>query len=494
MTKKIKQEGQYMTPPEIVNIILDSIGYNGIEILDKKIIEPSFGKGVFLEEIVRRIIKVAPITDVKRILEENIFGIEKDINLYNEAIKNLNFIIKENNIETINWKNLINGDTLFLYKNYINQFDYVVGNPPYVRIHNIKQEYRDIVKQFKFTKGTIDLYIVFYELGIQLLNPNGKLGFISPNTFMINKSQKDFRNLLINNKLITKLFNFKYHQIFDNALTYTCICILDKENTKTNLHYKEYKNNGFEIEENFQYSEFNHEVWVLGKKEDVLFLNENRKKEKKLKDITTVQNGISTNADNIYIHSIFEDKDCSIPYMKKNTDNIKIVFFKENGIIYKIENTILRRIVKASKFNGSFSNKYIIYPYKNNSLLSEEVLKTKYRFAYNYLLKNKENLLKRDLEENQDWFAFGRSQGLINIEKEKIIIKRFMDKNSKIIPYVLDSDIIVYACLYFTSDNIQKIIDILSSDDFYRYCCLNGRDMQGEFIGLSSSIIKNFGI
>ena len=142
MTKKIKQEGQYMTPPEIVNIILDSIGYNGIEILDKKIIEPSFGKGVFLEEIVRRIIKVAPITDVKRILEENIFGIEKDINLYNEAIKNLNFIIKENNIETINWKNLINGDTLFLYKNYINQFDYVVGNPPYVRIHNIKQEYR----------------------------------------------------------------------------------------------------------------------------------------------------------------------------------------------------------------------------------------------------------------------------------------------------------------------------------------------------------------
>ena len=35
MTKKIKQEGQYMTPPEIVNIILDSIGYNGIEILEK---------------------------------------------------------------------------------------------------------------------------------------------------------------------------------------------------------------------------------------------------------------------------------------------------------------------------------------------------------------------------------------------------------------------------------------------------------------------------
>ena len=52
-----KQEGQYMTPKWVVDIVLDSISYSGIAILDKTIIEPSFGTGVFLVKIAERLVK-----------------------------------------------------------------------------------------------------------------------------------------------------------------------------------------------------------------------------------------------------------------------------------------------------------------------------------------------------------------------------------------------------------------------------------------------------
>ena len=51
-----KTEGQVFTPVGIVSMILDSVKYTGKTVLTKSIMEPSFGKGVFLIEIVSRII------------------------------------------------------------------------------------------------------------------------------------------------------------------------------------------------------------------------------------------------------------------------------------------------------------------------------------------------------------------------------------------------------------------------------------------------------
>ena len=53
-----KEKGQYITPEKIVVMILDDIGYAGDKVLTKKIMEPSFGDGAFLSEIIKRIIKI----------------------------------------------------------------------------------------------------------------------------------------------------------------------------------------------------------------------------------------------------------------------------------------------------------------------------------------------------------------------------------------------------------------------------------------------------
>ena len=56
-----KEKGQYITPEKIVVMILDDIGYAEDEVLTKKIMEPSFGDGAFLSEIIKRIIKAKSI-------------------------------------------------------------------------------------------------------------------------------------------------------------------------------------------------------------------------------------------------------------------------------------------------------------------------------------------------------------------------------------------------------------------------------------------------
>ena len=165
-----KQEGQYMSPNWLVELVLDDIKYTGKNVLTKKIIEPSFGDGAFLINITERIILEClkhekHEKEIITLLKQNVFGIEKDIILYNQAISKLNVLLQQYNINPINWKeNLIHGDTLLLYQNYKGKMDLVVGNPPYIRIHNIPEAYRKIIEKFRFSKGIRDMYIVFYEI------------------------------------------------------------------------------------------------------------------------------------------------------------------------------------------------------------------------------------------------------------------------------------------------------------------------------------------
>ena len=56
---------------------------------------------------------------------------------------------------------------------YDERMDYVVGNPPYVRVHNLTRHYED-VKRYSFAaSGMTDMYLAFYELGLRMLNERG---------------------------------------------------------------------------------------------------------------------------------------------------------------------------------------------------------------------------------------------------------------------------------------------------------------------------------
>ena len=82
-----KQLGQYFTDPEVVNFMLEEIGYNAKEIKRRKhkdisIIDPSCGSGTFLYSAIREIVKAGNAqadTDARRVEADilgNVFGLD----------------------------------------------------------------------------------------------------------------------------------------------------------------------------------------------------------------------------------------------------------------------------------------------------------------------------------------------------------------------------------------------------------------------------------
>ncbi len=110
-------------------------------------------------------------------------------------------------------------------------FDAVIGNPPYIRIHQLVDHYPQEVRYIQETYsvaefGKIDIYVPFIEKALEVLNKNGLTGFIVPNKFMQADYGIGLRRLITNRKCLYHLVDFGYAQVFENATTYTCLLFL----------------------------------------------------------------------------------------------------------------------------------------------------------------------------------------------------------------------------------------------------------------------------
>jgi adenine-specific DNA-methyltransferase len=488
---KHKILGQVFTPKWIVNEILDLIDYQGSKILDKYILEPSSGDGAFLNEIVKRYIESCKNNHlqnniIKERLEKYIFAVELDETEYKKSIANLNYLVLQFGInEQVNWK-IFNENTLDFYKNYIGFFDYVVGNPPYIRIHNLDLTTREILKnEFQFSKGTIDIYLSFYEMGFKLLKEDGYLGYITPNSFLHNSSYQSFRDYLKREKTLKTLIDFKANKIFKGFSTYTAITIFRKNNKSDFFEYKELIIDKIELKNKINFNSLSKLDWSFTDVENENFLrNLEKDKNSTVKDFFDVQYGFATLRDKIFIQK-------TIPF----DDNL--VYF--NGSL--IEKGLLKKVVKGSKYKGFVDeNEKIIFPYElidNRYIpITEDKLKKQYPKTYQYFLKNRDELERRDLNKETIWYEYGRSQGVQTIHQEKIVLSTLV--NGKIDFFKVPKDVLMYSGIFIVKNKSfsdWKVIEnVLKSEEFYKYIRLTGKDFSGGYKSVTSKQIKNFKI
>ncbi|HDQ16053.1 MAG TPA: methyltransferase domain-containing protein, partial [Bacteroidetes bacterium] len=218
LQKKFSEEklkGQIFTPPFVVDKILNDIGFSNKTVLGKSILDPACGDGRFLTGIVERIIKFSQHDDLIKNLEF-IEGWDIDQEALIKAKKNLDAIVEKKGIK-VNWK-LTKTNTLNVIKKYnLKKFDYIVGNPPYIRIQHIEKKQREFIQQhFKFCKsGSTDIYIAFFELALKLIKNDGVCGFITPNTFLHTDTAKYLRKFFEDNQNISQLTNYGHLQLFN---------------------------------------------------------------------------------------------------------------------------------------------------------------------------------------------------------------------------------------------------------------------------------------
>ena len=489
---KHKTLGQVFTPQWIIAEILDLLEYNNERILEKYILEPSSGDGAFLLEIVERYIDVCLVKNlnslvIKQHLEKYIYAVEIDESEYQKSVQNLNKLVKDKlGIEQdLKW-NIYNQNTLDFYKNHLNFFDYIVGNPPYIRIHNLDADTRALLKQdFLFSEGTIDIYLSFFEMGIKMLKKDGLLGYITPNSYLHNSSYSLFREYLKNEKLVSKLIDFKANKIFKGFSTYTAITIIDKNNSENHLEYKELINDKIELVNTINFDSLSKKDWSFTNNENEHFLTELEKnKNASIKDFFDVQYGFATLRDKLFISEI-------VGY------NEDLAYF--NGSL--IEKKLLKNVVKGSRFKGIINeNEKILFPYElingRYIVIAEEKLIKEFPNAYQYLLKNKEELESRDIDKKAVWYEFGRSQGVQSIHQEKIVLSTLV--NGQIDFYKVSDEVLMYSGLFIIKNKPYSdwsiIEETLKSEEFYKYIRLTGKDFSGGYKSVTSKQIKEFKI
>ncbi|MFB6088751.1 MAG: Eco57I restriction-modification methylase domain-containing protein, partial [Candidatus Aenigmatarchaeota archaeon] len=116
-----------------------------------------------------------------------------------------------------------------ILKNYV-KYDFVVGNPPYIRTRKFTKEENKRLRESLYTPyGSFDIFVPFLEKGIRWLEGNGKLGYITSNKYFVADYGKVLRPYILNNCEIEQLLDLSFcPDIFEEPLIYSAISILKR--------------------------------------------------------------------------------------------------------------------------------------------------------------------------------------------------------------------------------------------------------------------------
>jgi adenine-specific DNA-methyltransferase len=362
-------------------------------------------------------------------------------------------------------------------------FDIIVCNPPYIRIQNLKEPYRDLIqKNYDFCKsGSTDIYIAFFELAYRLLSPTGVAAFITPNTFLYTETARNLREFFAKGGYIRKIFNYGNVQIFDNATTYSAITIFTKTFQKSFDYYVAISRD-----------EFRHRVIdtkeLEGQKSWRLAVElPERVKGIRLGDICSIHVGIATLCDKAYIFPI-----------EPIDDETVWAYTRLRGKV-KLERAILKPIVKASKLKSCNEpiREYILFPYQKvdgkMKIIPEEVLSKQFPLAYQYLLSVKPVLDRRDRGRPNlvAWYAFGRNQSLNACFGKKIIFSPLNNKPN----FVLceNEECLVYSGYFIKYDgDMQWLLKRLNSPEMEYFMSVSSRDFRNGWKAYNKRALEDF--
>jgi adenine-specific DNA-methyltransferase len=198
-----------------------------------------------------------------------------------------------------------------------------------------------------------------------------------------------------------------------------------------------------------------------------------------LQEIADIHYGIATLKDEVYI-------------FKPNKVD-KNYFYRNN---FKIEKNICVPIIKASTYKGTNQDLFLIFPYKNEKLISQNELQKKYPETYKYFVHHRNILEARDKgggKDYEEFYSFGRNQGLKTSFGKKIITSTM-----NIAPrfYVIENEKTSFYSGYCikpkTNIDIYKLCEALNSNLMKEYIDSVSKSYLGGYKSYAKSFLKDF--
>ena len=428
-------------------------------LLSLTILDPACGSGAFLNQALGFLIKEHGKIDELRaqllgggivfsdistdILERNIYGV--DLNEESVEIAKLSLWLRtaqkgrklntlSNNIKCGN--SLINDPSIDEQKAFEWQkefpeifseggFDVVIGNPPYLRVQGLREnfviesEYYE--NSFKSATGRFDIYVLFIEKSLSLINKKGVVSFILPHKFLVSDFGSGIRKYLLENNALESILHFGSNIVFEDASTYTCIIKLSNGNTSLmyqQIHPREI-NNSYDLTK-IEYKGLTGEKWSLSNREIGTLITKLKIQPWTIKDVfSAIRTGVDTGTDDLFILEGKLKGDLFHGFSKR----------LEKAIV--LESAILKPLLKGKdvkRYEEVLNDHYVIYPHKisdNKTVpIEEDSLKRDYPKTYSYLFEFKDELTKKKIHKKtnpQYWYSLHRSRDLGIFEQMKIV-------------------------------------------------------------------------
>ncbi len=316
-------------------------------------------------------------------------------------------------------------------------FDCVVGNPPYVKLQHFRQVLpgvADYLLDAKRSNGNtplyestqtknFDMYLPFVERGIELLNQDGRMGYIAPSVWLLNEYGEGLRTKLLETQRLERWLDFKDFPIFDEAMTYTALqfyagkpkesiaCVFAPTGEIAGVDWSE-------PDAVMPYSELDPQApWVFARPEERALRSRLDRSCVSLGDhdyALGIFQGLITSSDSIY-------------HLERLAPGRYRSFAKsKEGDEVEIEDAIMRPLVsgaEAKRYVSPATATYILFPYDDSArpprLLGFEGLKSRFPLAAAYLRDHEHSLRKREhgAFNDDEWHRFGRNQSL---DKQKL--------------------------------------------------------------------------
>lgn len=486
-----KYNGKVYTPVNIVELMLSGIFAKTL--CNRNICDPACGTGDFLSPVVQKVcLRIRRGRDKQAHLNtlKNLTGYDIDSYAVKECRARLtrlaNELIGDQFTFTDDYWRILNVNALEVKEDF-GFFDYVIGNPPYVRIQNLEKPRRNQIRNgnWRYFTGASDLYIIFFELALQLLKTRGELIFIAPSGWLRNEAGRAMRADIEKHYFIKRLYDFGDYQVFPGVTTYTAIVNIGKKASHRKTKAYKLNREGEFCDKHSLYK--NNARWSVVSNQYKQNFEAKRGSHVLLREIANIHVGIQTLADRIFILEV----------EKYEADRVEC---KANGTNILVETKAVRRVYKASVLkNGQDKvNRVAIYPYrKDGSLIGEEHFADMYPLAYQWLLQNKKRLLSRDKHtfDRNKWHGYGRAVSILSGFGEKILTSGMNPKPN--FQYCGDKKTLFYSGYCVKPKNgvdIQLLISELNSKQMDQYIREVSQPFRGGWYSYAKRYIQDFPI
>ena len=424
-------------------------------------------------------IRTLPNLDFKITFGDSLTKVEKNL-FNNEKLKELdnlkNEYFNQSNLKKKNkikneilkgYGDLFGKDNFFDIEIIYNEvfekkegFDIIVSNPPYFQIQKIKDKFvkKKLKDNFKVFDSFGDLYCLFIERSLNLLNKDGVLSLITSNKWLKTSYGDKLRNYFLEKKNLIQLIDFKKTPIFKSADVDTSIIFSSKkqknnDKIKCTLFNTIVKHNDLEnyINSNSVDIHFNYnDPWTIADKKTLKLIDRiSNMKNKVDYNKLIVKRGILTGLNKAFIVSDKQRKEI----IKNNTS----------------ENKIFNKILRGSCmnfFSFSWDNYFLIN--SHNGFDDIKRVEVEKNFPKTYIhLKKFEKELKKRLDKGDHWSNL-RNCAYMNAFKKPKVAWMNMNRKWKF-SYVPENYILEASLNFIADDRLCKFLTCILSSKIHEW-------------------------